>query len=133
MPFSGFPPVLLVDDVPMIVEVVQAILGRLGFEQVDTAADGSAALGFLAERRYGLVISDWNMMPMTGYELLKRVRSDRAMREIPFIMMTTQANADCFPAAKQAGVNACLVKPFTPATLRETIVSVCRPLRSRAG
>ena len=132
MPFTGFPPVLLVDDVPMIVEVVQAILGRLGFEEIDTAADGTAALEFLATRRYGLVISDWNMMPMTGYELLRRVRSDRTMREIPFIMMTTQVNADCFPAAKRAGVNACLIKPFTPATLRECIASVCRPVRSRA-
>lgn len=58
MPYSGFPPVLLVDDVPMIVEVVQAILGKLGFTEVDTAADGTAALDFLAKRRYGLVISD---------------------------------------------------------------------------
>ncbi len=132
MPYSGFPPVLLVDDVPMIVEVVQAILGKLGFTEVDTAADGTAALDFLAKRRYGLVISDWNMTPMTGYELLKRVRSDRAMREIPFIVMTTQVNADCFPAAKRAGVNACLIKPFTPATLRDTIVSVCRPVRAQA-
>jgi two-component system chemotaxis response regulator CheY len=133
MTFSGFPPVLLVDDVPMITEVVQAILGRLGFAEIDTAEDGTAALELLAQRRYGLVISDWNMQPMTGYELLRRVRSDRAMREIPFIMMTTQANADCFPTAKRAGVNACLVKLFTPATLRETIVAVCRPLRSRVG
>jgi two-component system, chemotaxis family, chemotaxis protein CheY len=133
MPFAGFPPVLLVDDVPMITEVVQAILGRLGFEEIDTAADGSVALKLLASRRYGLVISDWNMQPMTGYELLKSVRSDKAMREVPFIMMTTQSNADCFSSARKAGVNACLIKPFTPATLRETIVSVCRPHRSRAG
>lgn len=133
MPFSDFPPVLLVDDVPMIVEVVQTILGRLGFREIDTAEDGSTALACIARRQYGLVISDWNMTPMTGYELLKRVRSDRAMREIPFIIMTTQANADCFPAARKAGVNACLTKPFTPAALRETIVSVCSPLRSRVG
>lgn len=133
MPFSGFPPVLLVDDVPMIAEVVQAILGRLGFEAIDVAPDGTAALDLLASRRYGLVISDWNMQPMTGYELLRRVRSDRAMREIPFIMMTTQSNADCFASARKAGVNACLVKPFSPATLRETIVSVCRPHRARVA
>jgi two-component system chemotaxis response regulator CheY len=131
MPFSDFPPVLLVDDVPMILEVVQTILGRLGFQQIDTAEDGSTALTCLGRRQYGLVISDWNMTPMTGYELLKRVRSDRAMREVPFIMMTTQANADYFSAARKAGVNACLTKPFTPATLRETIVSVCSPLRAR--
>lgn len=133
MPFTGFPSVLVVEDVPMVAEVVQGILGRLGFQQVDIAADGSVALEYLAERRYGLVISDWNMTPMTGYELLRRVRSDRAMREIPFIMMTTQANADCFSSARKAGVNACLVKPFTPAMLRDTIVSVCSPVRSKSA
>ncbi|GJD33866.1 response regulator [Methylobacterium aerolatum] len=133
MPFSGFPPVLLVDDVPMMAEVVQAILQRLGFEQIDVAADGTAALSLLAERRYGLVISDWNMQPMTGYELLRQIRADRSIREIPFIMMTTQANAECFPNARKAGVNACLIKPFTPAALRESIVSVCRPVRARAS
>lgn len=118
----------------MIAEVVQAILGRLGFKEIDTAGDGTVALDRLASRRYGLVISDWNMQPMTGFELLRRIRSDRAMREIPFIMMTTQANADSFPIARKAGVNACLIKPFTPATLRETIVSVCRPHhRSQVG
>lgn len=116
----------------MVAEVVQAILGRLGFQEVDLASDGSAALRFLEQRRYGLVISDWNMTPMTGYELLRQVRSDRAMREIPFILMTTQANADCFSSARKAGVNACLTKPFSPATLRDTIVSVCSPVRKTA-
>ena len=132
MPFTGFPSVLLVEDVPMVAELVQAILGRLGFKEIDVAEDGSVALTLLARHQYGLVISDWNMTPMTGYELLKRVRGDRATREIPFIMMTTQANADVFPIVRQAGVNACIVKPFTPAILRETIIAVCSPRRASA-
>ncbi|SFM52536.1 response regulator [Methylobacterium pseudosasicola] len=125
MPYSGFPPVLLVDDVPMIIEVVHAVLGQLGFRDIDAASDGTAALQFLRQRRYGLVLSDWNMLPMTGYELLRHVRTDPSLCETPFVMMTTQAQADCFPAARRAGVNACLIKPFTPSKLRETIVTVC--------
>lgn len=125
MPFSDFPPVLVVDDVPLVAEVVVATLSKLGFREIDTAADGTGALSKLRARRYGLVISDWNMHPMTGQELLRQVRSDQSLRETPFIMMTTQANSDRFPAARQAGVNGCLVKPFTPAKLREVIVAVC--------
>lgn len=125
MPYSDFPPVLLVDDVPLIVEVVQAVLSQLGFRDIDAASDGGAALGRLRARRYGLVLSDWNMFPMTGYELLRHVRTDPALRQTPFVMMTTAEQADCFPAARRAGVNACLIKPFTPAKLRETIIAVC--------
>ena len=125
MPYSDFPPVLVVDDVPMIAEVVVATLGKLGFRDIDTAADGTVALSKLHARRYGLVISDLNMHPMTGQELLRQVRSSAGLRETPFIMMTTQANSDRFSAARQAGVNGCLIKPFTPAKLREVIVAVC--------
>ncbi|MBE7198042.1 MAG: response regulator [Parafilimonas terrae] len=125
MPDSGFPPVLVVDDVPLILEVVRAVLGQLGFRDIDAAADGAEALAQLRARRYGLVLSDWNMFPMTGYELLRHVRTDTALRQTPFVMMTTAEQADCFPAARRAGVNACLIKPFTPAKLRDTIVAVC--------
>lgn len=131
MPASGFPPVLVVDDVPMIVEVVRAVLGQIGFRDIDMAADGTGALPQLRARRYGLILSDWNMLPMTGYELLRHVRTDPALRLTPFVMMTTQGQADCFPAARRAGVNACLIKPFTPLQLRETIVAVCGPVRTQ--
>ncbi|TXN76590.1 response regulator [Methylobacterium sp. WL18] len=117
-------PILVVDDVPMIVEVVRAVLGKIGFCDVDTARDGSDALVRMRERRYGLVISDWNMDQVTGYELLRRVRADPALRETLFVMMTTREQAHCFEAARRAGVNGCLIKPFTPASLRQTIEAV---------
>ena len=125
MPYSDFPPVLVVDDVPMIVEVVVATFSKLGFRDIDTADDGTVALSKLKSRRYGLVLSDWNMQPMMGHELLRHVRADVHLRETPFIMMTTQVYSDYFPIARQAGVNACLIKPFTPTKLREVIVAVC--------
>ncbi|MCJ2111911.1 response regulator [Methylobacterium sp. E-025] len=78
----------------------------------------------LNQRRYGLVIADWNMHPMTGYELLRQVREDPQLRETPFVIMTTKDQAHCFVAARRAGVNACLVKPFMPAALRETIKQI---------
>ena len=69
-------PVLVVDDYNTMIRIIRNLLKQLGFEDVDDASDGSAALAKLREKKYGLVISDWNMEPMTGYELLKEVRAD---------------------------------------------------------
>ncbi len=80
----------------MIVEVVVATLSKIGFRDIDTADDGTVALSKLKSRRFGLVLSDWNMQPMTGHELLRHVRSDVQLRETPFIMMTTQLYSDYF-------------------------------------
>ena len=71
-------PVLVVDDYNTMVRIIRNLLRQLGFEDVDDASDGSAALGRMREKKYGLVISDWNMEPMTGYELLKEMRADPA-------------------------------------------------------
>ncbi|TXN24355.1 response regulator [Methylobacterium sp. WL30] len=117
-------PVLVVDDVPLIRAVVRATLEQVGLTEVHEAGDGAAALAMLNQRRYGLVIADWNMHPMTGYELLRQVRDDPHLRETPFVIMTTKEQAHCFVAARRAGVNACLIKPFMPAALRETIKQV---------
>ncbi|WP_246691699.1 response regulator [Methylobacterium sp. WL12] len=115
---------LVVDDVPLIRAVVRATLEQVGLTDVHEAGDGAAALAMMNQRRYGLVIADWNMHPMTGYELLRQVREDPQLRETPFVIMTTKEQAHCFVAARRAGVNACLVKPFMPATLRETVEQV---------
>lgn len=117
-------PVLVVDDVPMIRAVVRAVLDRLGCGEVHEAPDGAAALAMLNERAYGLVLSDWNMYPMTGLELLRRVREDRRLRETPFVMMTTKEHAQAFAVARRARVNACLIKPFMPAALHTIIAEV---------
>ena len=118
-------PILVVDDYQTMVRIIRNLLKQLGFEDVDDASDGSAALTKLKERRYGLVISDWNMEPMTGYELLQKVRADEGLKATPFIMVTAESKTDNVIAAKKAGVNNYIVKPFNAQTLRTKIEAVC--------
>ncbi|MFG1296633.1 MULTISPECIES: response regulator [Xanthobacter] len=117
-------PVLVVDDYKTMVRIIRNLLKQIGFDDVDEAADGTEALAKLKERKYGLVISDWNMEPMTGYELLKQVRGDDALSDIPFIMITAEAKSENVIAAKKAGVNNYIVKPFNAQTLKGKIDAV---------
>ncbi|NIX78427.1 response regulator, partial [Microvirga terricola] len=78
----------------------------------------------LREKRYGLVISDWNMEPMTGYELLQQVRADDVLKDLPFIMVTAEAKTENVIAAKKAGVSNYIVKPFNAPTLQAKIAAV---------
>ena len=117
-------PVLVVDDYKTMIRIIRNLLKQLGFEDVDEAADGTEALGKMKERRYGLVISDWNMEPMTGYELLKQVRSDASLAKTPFIMVTAESKTENVIAAKKAGVNNYIVKPFNAPTLKSKIEAV---------
>ena len=91
---------------------------------MDEATDGGAALVKIRERQYGLVISDWNMEPMTGIELLREVRSDEKVNQTPFIMITAESKTENVVAAKQAGVNNYIVKPFNAETLKKKMSSV---------
>jgi two-component system chemotaxis response regulator CheY len=75
-------------------------------------------------KKYGLVISDWNMEPMTGYELLKEVRADASLGQVRFIMVTAESKTENVIAAKKAGVNNYIVKPFNAQTLQHKIESV---------
>lgn len=133
MPDPRQMPVLVVDDVAMIRTVVRAVLEQIGVRDVHEAADGGTALAMLNERPYGLVISDLNMFPMSGFELLRHVRGDRRLRETLFVMMTTKEHADAFSAVRRAGVNACLVKPFMPAALRKTLEEVWPTDQAHSG
>jgi len=117
-------PILVVDDYKTMIRIIRNLLKQLGFNDVDDAADGSEALTKLKERTYGLVISDWNMEPMTGYELLQHVRSDEALSTVPFIMVTAEAKTENVIAAKKAGVNNYIVKPFNAQTLKGKIETV---------
>ena len=118
-------PILVVDDYQTMIRIIRNLLKQLGFEDVDEASDGSAALEKLRRRKYGLVISDWNMEPMTGYDLLKQVRSDEKLQSTPFIMVTAESKTDNVIAAKKAGVDNYIVKPFNAQTLRTKIEAVC--------
>lgn len=117
-------PILVVDDYQTMIRIIRNLLKQLGFEDVDDALDGSQAMEKMRRRRYGLVISDWNMEPMTGYELLKFVRSDNQLRDTPFIMVTAESKTDNVVAAKKAGVSNYIVKPFNAQTLKSKIESV---------
>jgi len=117
-------PILVVDDYKTMIRIIRNLLKQLGFNDVDDASDGTEALSKLKERNYGLVISDWNMEPMTGYELLQRVRADDALTSVPFIMVTAEAKSENVIAAKKAGVNNYIVKPFNAQTLKGKIETV---------
>ncbi|MBB4040742.1 two-component system chemotaxis response regulator CheY [Microvirga flocculans] len=117
-------PVLVVDDYQTMIRILRNLLKQIGFTDVDDASDGQAALEKLRNRKYGLVISDWNMAPMTGFELLQHVRADAELSALPFIMVTAEAKTENVVAAKQAGVNNYIVKPFNAETLRSKISAV---------
>jgi two-component system chemotaxis response regulator CheY len=117
-------PVLVVDDYNTMIRIIRNLLRQIGFQDVDDANDGAAALARMREKKYGLVISDWNMEPMTGYELLKQVRADASLKGTPFIMVTAESKTENVIAAKQAGVNNYIVKPFNADTLKSKIDAV---------
>jgi len=117
-------PILVVDDYNTMIRIIRNLLKQLGFEDIDDANDGSAALNKMRGKRYGLVISDWNMEPMTGYELLKEVRADPGLSKTPFIMVTAESKTENVIAAKKAGVNNYIVKPFNAQTLKTKIEAV---------
>ena len=112
-------PILVVDDYVQMLRIIGNLLRQIGFSNIDTAMDGAAALRKLREGEYGLVISDWNMEPITGYQLLEEIRADEELHDLPSIMVTAESKTEHVIAAKQAGVNNYIVKPFTAQTLKE--------------
>ncbi len=118
--------VLIVDDYKTMLRIIRNLLRQLGFENVDEATDGTMALEKLkeGEGKFGLVVSDWNMEPMTGIELLRNVRGDDQLKHIPFIMVTAESKSENVIAAKEAGVSNYIVKPFNAETLKSKMVSV---------
>lgn len=116
--------VLIVDDYKTMLRVIRNLLHQIGLTDVDEASDGSAALQMTKEKNYDLIISDWNMEPMTGLDFLKAFRADG--KKAPFIMVTAENKTENIIAAKQAGVSNYIVKPFSAATLKEKIDAVTR-------
>ena len=116
--------VLIVDDYATMLRIVRSLLKQIGFSNVDEATDGAQALQKMRLKTYGLVISDWNMEPMTGIELLREVRQDADLKGTPFIMVTAESKTENVIVAKQAGVSNYIVKPFNAETLRLKIESV---------
>jgi two-component system, chemotaxis family, chemotaxis protein CheY len=117
-------PVLIVDDYATMRRILRNLLSQLGFKDVDEAADGAQALQKLRDRAFGLVVSDWNMEPMTGLQLLQEVRADPKLKHLPFIMVTAESKTENVIAAKQAGVSNYIVKPFNAETLKSKIEAI---------
>jgi len=117
-------PILIVDDYKTMLRIIRNLLKQLGFQNVDEAIDGSTALQKLRDKAYGMVISDWNMEPMTGIQLLREVRSDDNLKATPFIMITAESKSENVIAAKEAGVSNYIVKPFNAETLKTKMSSV---------
>lgn len=117
-------PVLIVDDYATMLRIIKNLLKQIGFENVEEATDGGAALQMMKLKKYGLVISDWNMQPVTGIEFLRNVRKDVELKATPFIMVTAESKADNVLEARNAGVSNYIVKPFSGEILKGKIASV---------
>ena len=117
-------PVLVVDDYGAMVRIVRNLLVQLGFDDIDDASDGAAALTKLHTKTYGLVISDWMMEPMSGLELLAQVRADSRLQTLPFIMITAERGAGRVAEVERAGADAYIVKPLDAHMLRDKIAAV---------
>jgi two-component system chemotaxis response regulator CheY len=121
-------PIMIVDDYSTMLRILRNLLGQLDFNNVVDASNGDEALQkLLASSDIGLIISDWNMQPMTGLDLLKAVRGNAKLKHIPFIMVTAESKTENVVAAKQAGVSNYIVKPFNAETLKAKMASVLGP------
>lgn len=116
--------VLVVDDYKTMTRIVRGLLQQLGFSEIDECADGVTALDKIRNGNYGLIMSDWNMQPMDGLELLKRVRADARFKDVKFVMVTAEARVENVVAARKAGVDGYIVKPFNAAVLKQKLSTV---------
>ena len=116
--------VLVVDDYKTMLRILRNLLRQLNFSNIAEAENGAEALQKLRETSFGLVVSDWNMEPMTGIQLLREVRADPKLKHIPFVMITAESKSENVIAAKEAGVSNYIVKPFNAETLKSKLVSV---------
>jgi two-component system chemotaxis response regulator CheY len=111
--------ILIVDDFSTMRRIVKNILKQLGYENVGEAENGAEAYDMIKTGEFAFVITDWNMPVMDGLGLLKKVRTDSQVKDIPILMVTAEAEKEKVVAAIQAGVNNYIVKPFTADTLKE--------------
>jgi len=116
--------VLIVDDYSTMLRIIKNLLNQIGFKNVVEAKNGQEAIERLKDTKIGLVISDWNMEPMSGLDLLKHVRATPETSKLPFIMVTAESKTENVMIAKEAGVSNYIVKPFNAATLKQKIVAV---------
>lgn len=123
--------ILVVDDFSTMRRIVKNLLRQLGFENIEEAEDGAQAYSKLKNGGFGFVVSDWNMPNMDGLELLKKVRSDAELKDLPMLMVTAEAEKEKVITAIQAGVNNYVVKPFTGEILKEKMDKIFEKLQAQ--
>ena len=116
--------ILVVDDFPIMRRILRNLLNKIGISDVERASNGAEAYAKIRKSKFDLVIADWNMEPVTGLELIHRVRSDASVADTPFIMMTAESRIENVIKAKRAGVDNYIVKPFTADVLKAKITAV---------
>ncbi len=122
--------ILIVDDFSTMRRIIKNLLKQLGYENIEEAEDGAQALSKLKSNDFSFVISDWNMPNMDGLELLKNLRSDDSLKDIPVLMVTAEAEKEKVVTAIQSGVNNYIVKPFTQEVLKEKMDKILEKLSS---
>ena len=116
-------PVLIVDDFNTMRKIIRHLLVQIGFTQIEEASDGTEALKKMRRNPVGLVFTDWNMVPMSGLDLVREMCADEKLQNTPLIMITSEARFESVKAAKEVGVRNFIVKPFNAETLKRKIES----------
>ena len=124
--------ILVVDDFSTMRRIIRNLLRELGFTNSEEADDGSTALPLLKSGKFDFLITDWNMPIMEGIDLVRAVRADDSLRELPILMVTAEARREQIVAAAEAGVNGYIVKPFTAQTLEQKIAKIFERLGAAA-
>jgi len=118
--------ILIVDDFSAMRQIIRDLLRELGFDNTSEADDGQTALPMLKTGNFDFLVTDWSMPDMDGLTLLKTVRADEQLGDLPVLMVTAEAKREQIVDAAEAGVNAYIVKPFTAATLKDKIDKIFR-------
>ena len=121
--------ILIVDDFSTMRRIIKNLLRDLGFNNTTEADDGQTALPLLQSGKFDFLVTDWNMPGMDGLTLLKNVRADETLKNMPVLMVTAEAKREQIVVAAEAGVNGYIVKPFTAATLKEKIDKIFERLQ----
>jgi two-component system chemotaxis response regulator CheY len=124
--------ILIVDDSVTVRSVVKKLLAQLGYQNIDEASDGATAIEKISEKHFSLVISDWNMEPMTGFQLLEEIRSNKAHANLCFIMMTADHAINKVVSARRARVDCFINKPFRAEEFQAKILQASTERRPAA-
>jgi len=119
---------LIVDDFSTMRRIVRNLLKEIGYQNADEAEDGQVALNKLRGGGFNFVVSDVNMPNMNGFELLRQIRADGALKTLPVLLVTAEAKKEDIIAAAQAGASGYIVKPFTKATLEEKLAKILQKM-----